>query len=246
MNRNTHHIFNKRIAKEFGINSAIILENMMFWLDKNEANNTNYFEGKYWTYNSISAYAKIFDYLSERQIKYALDNLEEKGIIETGIFNKKHFDRTKWYTITDYGYRVIHNVNCISTKCQMDDDKVYEPIPYVNTYINTDNKDYGDLPKSPTTSKYDKVPYFNEFWELYPNKKGKGQAVKTFQKQVKNKETFDLIVKDLERRKGYEGWIKEDGRFIQHPSTYLNQEMWLDEYEVKKIKQPIKLKIKTY
>ena len=63
---------------------------------------------------------------------------------------------------------------------------------------------------------------------------------------VKDEETLDLIIEDLKRRKNYQEWNKEDGKYIPYPSTYLNAKGWLDEYEVKKIKQPIKLKIKTY
>lgn len=184
--------------------------------------------------------------VSKRTIQLWLKSLEDKNYINRVVTykeNSKEIDK-RFITITPHleKYNSLPYGNIFHDPMEI--DCVDNNTSINSTSIN--NKDYGDLPKSPTTSKYDKVPYFNEFWELYPNKKGKGQAVKTFQKQVKNKETFDLIVKDLERRKGYEGWIKEDGRFIQHPSTYLNQEMWLDEYEVKKVKQPIKLKIKTY
>ena len=47
-----------------------------------------------------------------RKIKRALKNLEEKGIIITGNFNKLKMDRTKWYTI-DYEKldNLIDNLN---------------------------------------------------------------------------------------------------------------------------------------
>ena len=36
------HYFDIDIATEYGINAAIILENMRFWLAKNEANEANF------------------------------------------------------------------------------------------------------------------------------------------------------------------------------------------------------------
>lgn len=162
MNLNTHHSFNRSIAKELGINSAIILENMMFWLEKNKANNSNYYEGKYWTFNSISAYGEIFDYLTERQIRYSLDKLEEKGIIETGNFNKKGFDKTKWYTITDYGYSFIQNVQMVYTKCINGFDNSVRPIPDINTDINTDTKDIVEQEEKDTIPYKEIIDYLNE------------------------------------------------------------------------------------
>ena len=162
MNLNTHHSFNRSIAKELGINSAIILENMMFWLEKNKANNSNYYEGKYWTFNSISAYGEIFDYLTERQIRYSLDKLEEKGIIETGNFNKKGFDQTKWYTIADYGYSFIQNVQHVYTKCINGFDNSVRPIPDINTDINTDTKDIVEQEEKDTIPYKEIIDYLNE------------------------------------------------------------------------------------
>lgn len=78
---------------------------------------------------------------------------------------------------------------------------------------------------------------FDLFWEHYPRKVSKGQAEKTFAKVVTDKETFDLILKDLEKRKGFKQW--ENEQFIPHASTYLNAKSWLDEYETKEIVEEI-------
>lgn len=74
------------------------------------------------------------------------------------------------------------------------------------------------------------MPNFETFWKAYPKKASKGQAEKTFNKVIKDKETLDLILADLEKRKDYENWQKQDGQFIPYPSTYLNNSGWLDEY----------------
>lgn len=104
------------------------------------------------------------------------------------------------------------------------------------------NKVTGNTTSTNTTSinsnKYDQTPFFNDFWEIYPKKVGKGTALNSFKRKVKNEETFNLIKQDLEKRKGYEEWLKKNGKFIPHPSTYLNQERWLDEYEISNQRKP--------
>lgn len=92
-------------------------------------------------------------------------------------------------------------------------------------------KDNVDSNESTAINKYDKVPYFNEFWNKYPKKVGKGQALTPFKNKVKDEETFRLIMDDLERRKRFNGWIKDNGAFIPNASTYLRGDRWLDEYE---------------
>ena len=74
---------------------------------------------------------------------------------------------------------------------------------------------------------------FELFWSMYPKKVSKQDAYKRFIKVVKDQTTFDAIISDLEKRKGFEQWIKEKGKFIPNPSTYLNGQRWLDEYESK-------------
>lgn len=180
--------------------------------------------------------------VKRQSIQRWLKSLEDKGYISRKVIYKKGTSEIEKRYIRVYagmlqGYtqncdKGIHNNDTVNTTSAN------------TTSINSNT--YGDLDKSSSSSKYDKVPFFNEFWELYPKKSGKGQALKTFKNKVKTKETFELISKDLKRRKGFEQWQKNKGQFIPHPSTYLNSEMWLDEYEVKKKSETPILKIKTY
>lgn len=109
-----YHLFDKDIAVKYGLAEAILLNHMLFWIEKNEANGTNYYDGAYWTYNSAKAFSEIFPYLSARQISYALKHLRDEGILKTGNYNEKPWDRTLWYAFTEYG-------KCIMQKCKMED-----------------------------------------------------------------------------------------------------------------------------
>lgn len=85
-------------AKEYGVDEAIMLHNLLFWLAKNQANNTNMHEGKCWTYNSAEAFTKLFPFWNGQKIRRILISLENKGAIISGSFNKKAYDKTKWYS----------------------------------------------------------------------------------------------------------------------------------------------------
>jgi hypothetical protein len=73
------------------------LQNIVWWCAKNAANKRNKHDGRFWTYNSVKAWAELFPYLSAAQIRLALDKLESDGLILSGTFNEVGYDRTKWY-----------------------------------------------------------------------------------------------------------------------------------------------------
>ena len=133
------HSFHIEIAKEYGLLEAIIINNLFFWIEKNKANNVNYYDGTYWTYNSIKALNELFPYASERKISYALKHLEEEGIIKTGNYNKLAYDRTLWYAFTEKGISILQKCCFHFTKSTNGFYKSDEPIPDINTDINTDN-----------------------------------------------------------------------------------------------------------
>ena len=78
---------------------------------------------------------------------------------------------------------------------------------------------------------------FEEFWQSYPKKVGKGQAQKTWDK-LKIK-VIDEILASLKWQRVCEQWQKDGGQFIPNPSTYLSQQRWLDE-------QPMPTKVIAY
>lgn len=96
------HKFNIEIAELVGLEASVILNNLYFWVEHNKANNTNFNDGRYWTYNSIKAYEKLFPYLTKHKIINALKTLEDYGFIVTGNYNKSSYDRTKWYSVNEF------------------------------------------------------------------------------------------------------------------------------------------------
>jgi len=101
------HLFDVSIAMEVGVNSAILLEFIGYWISKNIANETNFQQGKCWTYNSIKALSKLYPYMTERGVNYAIKKLKNAGFIETGKHNNSPYDHTLWYTLTEKGYNAL-------------------------------------------------------------------------------------------------------------------------------------------
>lgn len=143
------HQFDIDIAKNIGIHQAILLNNLYFWIEKNRHNNQNFYDGKYWTYNSRKAFSKLFPYMSERQITYYLADMKKKGIIITGNYNSNLHDRTLWYAITDLGYSMLKNGEIDITKSADGYDENVKCIYNNNNNISyTDNKPYINTDKN--------------------------------------------------------------------------------------------------
>lgn len=70
---------------------------------------------------------------------------------------------------------------------------------------------------------------FPKFWKLYPNKVGKAAAQKAWAKLKVTDDLFALIADGLAKQVVSEGWVKDGGKFIPHPSTWLNGKRWEDE-----------------
>lgn len=142
------HTFDVLVAKEYGINEAIIIRNFQFWIIKNKANKKHFYEGRTWSYNSITAFTEIFPYLTIDQVRYAIDKLVKKEVLLKGNFNEKQYDRTLWYAfvnenkwLAEYQQTLDNRANApIRENSQMETEKfpnglgkIPEPIPDTNT-----------------------------------------------------------------------------------------------------------------
>lgn len=135
-----NHSFNVELAKEYGILEAILIENISFWIAKNEANGENFHDGRTWTYNSVRAFQELFPYATIGQIRRALSHLVKEGILVTGNYNEIQYDRTLWYAFSDSAKTILKNRNIHLSNLKNGIAKNEQPIPDINTNINTDNK----------------------------------------------------------------------------------------------------------
>ncbi|MCG1072233.1 DnaD domain protein [Staphylococcus epidermidis] len=83
------------LASEIGLNEAIVLQQMHYWLKKSNHN----YDGRRWIYNSFPEWQKHFPFWSVMTIKRAVYSLEKQNLLYVGNYNKAKFDKTKWYSI---------------------------------------------------------------------------------------------------------------------------------------------------
>ncbi|MBA7683424.1 hypothetical protein ES703_91788 [subsurface metagenome] len=83
-----------------GIDEALVLQQVHYWVIMNQRAQRNERGGYYWTYNTFKAWAEQFSFLwSTSTLKRIFARLEKRGLLFSGRFNKSNIDRTKWYRV---------------------------------------------------------------------------------------------------------------------------------------------------
>lgn len=140
-----NHSFDVDVAVQYGVNAAILFDNIYFWCEHNRANGTNLHDGNYWTYNSRKAFSELFPYMTTKAISTALQKLIDAGLIETGNYNANAYDRTMWYAVTEKGKCIVQKGKMDDSEMSNGDSENVTPIPDINTVVTTDiNKDIYD------------------------------------------------------------------------------------------------------
>ncbi len=219
------HLFDIEIAQKYGVNAAILLENLGYWIRRNEANEVNFHDGTYWSYNSRRAYRELFPYMSERQIDTAFQKLIDDGLVITGDYNADRRDRTLWYALTKKGKCILHFDGMQSAEMSNATEQNVRPLPNINALENT-NDINPQTPNGGEAAKNARHALFEQFWEQYPIKVDKKGAERVFGRIKGIDELMPTILSALERQKRSEQWTKDGGQFIPHPKTWLNQERW--------------------
>lgn len=83
----------------------------------------------------------------------------------------------------------------------------------------------------------ERTAFFSKFWDKYPNKKNKQGALKSFKRLDVSEDLFKLIMSGLESWRASKDWQKDDGQFIPHAQTWLNNRRWEDDLKVEKLKK---------
>lgn len=199
------HHFQTALAKEFGIEEAILIDELRHQITGNRNNERNFRDGRYWTYNTVKAYEKTFSYMNASKIKRTINSLVEKGILMKGNYNTNQYDRTCWYAFTEFGESIIGK--CYIEELKMTNGKVEsgQPIPTTNTttipsisftpsdestadrlfdddetstmtMLSSEEIPYGPKPATPTAEE------FEDLWLMYERKGSKAKAKKEFDK----------------------------------------------------------------
>ncbi len=107
--------FNIDEAQMFGVNEAIFISNLRYWIFQNKAENKNFHDGRTWSYNSQIAFTVLFPFWSVRSIRTITSKLIKEGIIMTGNYHADPYNRSLWYAFVDEekalktGFRLVEN-----------------------------------------------------------------------------------------------------------------------------------------
>lgn len=219
------HSFNVKMAEEYGVTEAILIQHIYYWVNKNRENCKNFHNGKYWTYNSIKAYTELFPYLSEHKIRGALKKLEENDMLLVENFNTNKFDKTLWYTTTDKAGEILTVRNSENVKSNIEkttarnSENAKSHITDINITINTTDM------KPHTQMRAD----FERFWEVYQKKVCKTEAEKAFYKLNPNSELLEKMILAVKNFAKTESWQTDNGRYIPFAVNWINQQRWNDE-----------------
>lgn len=91
--------FDVEIAKKYGVEEAVVFQNLKFWIIKNASDGANFRDGAYWTYTSSKALAKLFPFWDWRKVLRLLDSLIKQKAIVRGEYRDKMYNL--WYKIID-------------------------------------------------------------------------------------------------------------------------------------------------
>ncbi|QOR67962.1 DnaD domain protein [Cytobacillus suaedae] len=117
------------LAKAIGLNESIILQQLHYWLQRSK----NIRMDRKWVYFTYENLAEQFPFFSVSTIRRVIGKLEEKGLLQSGHFNKMKMDHTKWYSInyealdglstTTLNYEKINNKEA---NCSMIEDNIFK------------------------------------------------------------------------------------------------------------------------
>jgi hypothetical protein len=106
------------------------------------------------------------------------------------------------------------------------------PLPKTGSDINC-NQLISDVPvfeienENVIVSEADPMLGFDDFWNAYPKKVGKGAAEKAWTKAGING-SLQTVMQAVAKQKQSDQWRKDAGQYIPNPATWINQRRWED------------------
>ena len=239
------------LAVKYGADVAIFVHNVVYWVEKNAANRKNYYDGRYWTYNSTSALSEMYPLWSRDQIKRLVKKCSDLGVIILGNYNEDKRDRTNWYTPSDeilelYGlgkYALCNGRNRPMEETEPPDSlgETAPPLPSISS---------GTQDSPPTPPQGEKrtrrkraqkaVPEwqaerFEKFWAAYPRDEDRAKAVEQWDALPKDKELMeqhggdpdkllDEIARGLYRHLVCDEW--RNPKYVPYAFRWLRDRKW--------------------
>ena len=210
-NKPQMHHFDVEDAMKYGVEKAVVLSNIRFWLNNNKDKNLSAVkhDGYYWMYNTAKDMSNVLPYFTQSKIQRLLKQLEDDGVLIVGNYNKVKYDRTKWYTLSEFTYD--ENCSTQTSELNIGNEQIEQPIQDSKTNTKTNNKI--------------NIP-FDVFWDLYDYKKNKSDCITKWHSMTDEERT--LTIESLVKYKQ----STPDKTYRKYPLNYLENECWNDEHIV--------------
>lgn len=229
-----NYAFDVEIAKKVGVDCAVFYCNLSFWVNKNRDSNKNYHDGKYWTYNTIEDFCKIFPFWSSSQIRRITQKLLDTNLIIAGSFNDNPYNKTKWYSLSNpeiFDLSKSANRSDENDKCTFDENDK-STIHIINKDINSGDD---SLRSSENIKKKENKPKkelsqfdlefeeaFNQIWGDYR------RYVQVYRKAYGSKQKAYKVVKkamlELKKLNSWEDNYDMFEWFVDYINTKLNKQ----------------------
>jgi len=209
------HYMTALAMKQQGLKPATKI--VLYWL----ADHHNGETGK--CFPSINRISELSE-MSRRSVECHLETLEKIGLIKrVNQFRETGGKSANSYILELTGtYENISDAQNLRMVCEKSAHGDTQNLRMNNLVINNLGKETNN-----TSSKDDEVNYyFDQLWEMYPRKVGKGQARKAYVAASKKIDFFDLLPKLEAYVATLDG---KDKQYMPHLATWLNGERWADE-----------------
>lgn len=236
-------VVNPKLAKLIGLEEALVLHQVHYWVNLNREARKNYREGYYWTYNTFKKWHEEFEFWSISTIKRIIKKLEKKQLIIVGRFNKLNIDRTKWYRVnhstlielesplvqidTMESTNMNHRIDQIDTIDEATDSiNLTQPLPETNKQrLNT------EINTKTSSEKKQRTPKLHSRWIFAEMQKELGYLDKTDKDPIPNygkeaKAIARMVARGYSEEDILKAWrdkVRSRGEFVS--MTWVNEDI---------------------
>lgn len=159
-------LLNTRLAEAIGLNEAIVLQQISYWLEETNAGIEH--DGHRWIYNTVDQWSGQFPFWSADTVKRILLNLREQGLLEVAKLSADPRDRTNYYRIRSDHSALFHRGNLPSLIGANSTNGYIEQ--ETTQRIHTPSVQIAPSKTDPKPTQADED--FEQAWALYPRRVG--------------------------------------------------------------------------
>ena len=159
---------------------------------------------------------------NEKQVEESLIEMQKLGMIWRYIFKGEQYLQFVNFEKHQEGLHKRTGPKMPTYQGSCHDSENFREIPGNSPLIEP------NLTEKNLTEKELSYDYFSDFWKEYPRKTAKADAMKAFAKLKMNDELMERLMAGLFRAIDSESWLKDGGKFIPYPASWLNGRRWED------------------